>query len=175
MPLPDEGSSLASLGSGEGADRFFADSTPTLGSPNEVASFETFGFGCVAGAAIPKIGIAAGDLPWLAESFTLTFSSLPLPPAAPYGILGFSDSVFGPVQLPQDLGFVGFPGCTQWVSLDFCSPLVNQGGSATWTIPVPANVPTLVGAEFFAQGVVLFGVGDAAVSDAARAVFGGQR
>jgi hypothetical protein len=176
LALPLEGSSsLARFGSGTGPDAFYVDSTPTLGSPNEPASFEIFGAGCLADAAIPEIRNAFGALPWLAESFSLELSSLP-PAGIPFGILGDSDTMLGDAPLPLDLGILGFPGCHLWVSADvFSPPLANLGGTATWTFDIPGNLPSLVGKEYFFQGVVFFGAGDAAVTNACGVVVGGPR
>ena len=123
--------------------------------------------------SVPVLNIAQGELPWVAESFTLKFSDLPPPPAIPFGVLGLSNTTWGPFNLPQDLGPFGFPGCTQFVSVDHSQPLVNTAGTASWTIPIPLDT-SLSGLEFFSQGVVLFGL-QGAVSNAARGVLGGLR
>ena len=174
VELGREGSSAAWFGVGEGPTAFFIDRSPTLGAANQPASFSTFGIGCPAGAAVPAMNITSGRLPWLNESFTLRFSNLPPPPALPFGILGFSESVWGPFTLPQDLAVFGFPGCTQFASVDFSQPLVNNGGTASWTIAVPPDL-SLIDLEFFNQGVVLFGAGQGAVSNASRGRLGGPR
>ena len=62
---------------------------------------------------------------------------------------------------------------TQFVSVDHSQPLLNVGGTASWTIPIPLD-SSLSGLEFFSQGVVLFGF-QAAVSNATRGVLGGLR
>ena len=172
LPVPAEGSSIASLGNGAGLDKFFVDSSPTLGNANEVAQFEVFGVGCQAMGSVPVLNIASGQLPWVAESFTLQLSGLP-PAAIPFGVLGLSNTVWGPFNLPQDLGNFGFPGCTQFVSIDHSQPLANNAGTASWTIPVPLD-PSLSGLEFFSQGVVLSGF-QGSVSNAVRGVLGGVR
>ena len=67
--------------------------------------------------------------------------------------------------------------CTQYVSLDAVSlPLVNMGGTATWSIPVPRD-PILVGLPFYVQGVVIdFGVnpGNAITTNAGEGVIGAR-
>ncbi len=68
-------------------------------------------------------------------------------------LLGTSNTAVGPFFLPFDLTAIGMSGCTLYTSLDLTVPMVNQGGSATWTLPVP-NVPALAGAKFYDQAVV---------------------
>lgn len=86
---------------------------------------------------------------------------------------GLSNTVWGPFNLPQDLGGFGFPGCTQLVSIDHSQPLANNAGTASWTILVPLDL-SLSGLEFFSQGVVLSGF-QGSVSNAVRGVLGGLR
>ena len=55
---------------------------------------------------------------------------------------------------PQDLGFIGIPGCTQYVSLDASVRLPPDTGMNTWGIPIP-NDQSLKHLKFFLQGVVI--------------------
>ena len=89
--------------------------------------------------------------------------------------MGFSKTSWGGIPLPYDLSNLGFWNCTQFISLDFTIALVNNGGVATWAIPVPNN-PSLIGLSFYVQGVVIdFGVnpGNAINTNAAEGVIGG--
>ncbi len=136
------------------------------------ASFSTFGTGCTANAVVPVLETT--DLPWLNEPFTINFTQLPASPAMPFVVLGFSDSTWGPLPLPQDLGLFGFPGCTQYVSVDYSQPLANTAGTATWAIDIPLDL-SLPGVVFFNQGIVIYGAGQAAVTNASRGEVGGLR
>ena len=73
---------------------------------------------------------------------------------APFGIMGLSDAAWGALSLPADLGPVGMPGCSAFVSVDDIQPLVNTFGNARWQIGIP-YVPNLVGADFYLQGLVV--------------------
>ena len=53
-----------------------------------------------------------------------------------------------------DLTVLGMTNCTLYTSVEVAIPLLNVGGSAAWTIPVPPSW-TLVGASFLQQGLVL--------------------
>ena len=71
-----------------------------------------------------------------------------------FGIVGLSKIDWAGIALPQDLGFLGSPGCTQYVSIDASVLLPPDNGLATWDIPIP-NHQSLEGLEFFLQGVVV--------------------
>jgi hypothetical protein len=63
-------------------------------------------------------------------------------------------------------------GCTLYVDLAISIPLVNQGGTASWTIQVPA-MPSLQGFVFYTQGVILDqAAGSGVVTNAAEGVIG---
>ncbi|MEM7204331.1 MAG: M28 family peptidase [Planctomycetota bacterium] len=140
----------------------------TLGTIAELAgtsftpTFVPYGAGCPGTAGTPVLDAAAGALPLVGESFVLELTSLPGAVSnLPFGILGASDISFGGIPLPLSLAPVGMPGCFLYASLDAVVPLVNAGGSATWTIPLPL-LPSLIGGHFFTQGLVVdFGVNPA--------------
>ena len=95
---------------------------------------------------------------------------------SPFGIVGFSKTMWEGFTLPQNLGIFGFLGCTQYVAADFSFPLTNMGGSATWDIEIPSN-PNLIGMPFYTQGVVIdFGAnpGNAIVTNAGEGVLGAR-
>ena len=140
------------------------------------ASFSVFGNGCSGSVGTPELAIASGHLPLIGETFNIQLSGMPTSVVnVPFGVLGFSKTQWGGIPLPYDLSNLGFWNCTQFVSLDFSIGLVNNGGVATWAIPVPNN-PNLIGLTFYVQGVVIdFGVnpGNAIVTNAAEGVIGG--
>ena len=68
-------------------------------------------------------------------------------------MLGFSRETWGSIPLPRTLWMEGFPGCTQYVSIDAHEFVANVGGTATWDIFVP-NGMDLAGLEFFVQAIV---------------------
>jgi hypothetical protein len=58
------------------------------------------------------------------------------------------------VVMQLDLGAMGMPGCTLYVSGDALLSLLNWGGQAAWAITVPLS-PSLRGLRFFNQVAVL--------------------
>ena len=72
---------------------------------------------------------------------------------AAFGLLGFSDTVWGGVPLPVDLGFLGSPGCILRVSPEFgFSLFASPSGIATWGLAIPGDT-SLSGLVFFQQGM----------------------
>jgi hypothetical protein len=153
----------------------FADTwikNPTFGAP---ATMTPFGSGCPGSVATPTLGTFAGSLPWIGGNWIVQLQSLPpLIFNAPFGIFGLSNTNWSSLPLPLDLGIVGMPGCNAYVSVDDVAALVNNFGTARWTIPVPNNAG-LVGMHVYLQGMVVdprvnsFG---AVVSNAADCVIG---
>ena len=132
----------------------------TLGTVAQLAGasiasrVSVFGSGCPGSGGTPTLAAAAGQLPWTGETFTVELSSLPPSPAnTPLGLLGASKTSWGPFSLPLSLGSIGMPGCSFFVSAQLAFTLINAGGVATWTIPIP-NTSSLVGAHFYMQGLV---------------------
>ncbi len=119
------------------------------------AAHEVFGVGCVGSGGVPRLDAAAGQAPRLGTSFTVDLSSLGTGLlVTPFGTLGASRSTYLGLALPLDLGVLRAPGCQLLVSMDVVSPLMNVGGGATWTIPIP-NVPALSGAALHQQALVV--------------------
>ncbi len=67
---------------------------------------------------------------------------------------GFSDTQWGNLQLPFDLGLIGMPGCFLYTPPTIPTGLANNQGAATWQLPVPNDTAHL-GLRFFNQGFVL--------------------
>lgn len=128
------------------------------------AAYERFGIGCPGSVGTPSLDAPLHSLPWIDDTLTMQLSSLP-PSGTVFGVFGVSETAWGSVALPNPLGVVGMFGCTQFVSLDFVIPLVNNGGNARWDLEIP-NRSHLLGARFFVQGVV----GDSSVNPAGLTV-----
>ena len=130
---------------------------PEVAPPFELAqtaTTEPFGTGCSSSAGIPLLAAAPGSLPLLNDTFTVQMTSLPtLALHQTFGIVGLSKTIWAGFTLPQDLGFIGIPGCTQYVSVDASVLLPPDTGTATWDIPIP-NDQSLNGLVFYLQGVV---------------------
>lgn len=95
---------------------------------------------------------------------SLTLSNLPIALASfPVAAIGFSDQAFAGGSLPSPLDWLGAPGCVLLVSIDQEVALTNQSGTATWDIPIPAQL-SLVGLHAYLQGgVVAPGINPAAL------------
>ena len=118
------------------------------------ATTEPFGTGCPSSAGIPMLAAAPGSLPFINNTFTVELTSLPTTTNhQTFVVVGLSKTTWAGFTLPQDLGFVGIPGCTQYVSIDASVLLPTDSGMNTWDIPIP-NDQSLDGLVFFLQGVV---------------------
>ncbi len=133
----------------------------TLGTVAELAEasiasrFTTFGSGCAGSAGTPALAAAGGQGPWIGETFAVALSSLPPSPAnVPFGVIGTSNTTWGPLPLPVSLAVLGMPTCDLLVTPDLIVPLVNAGGTATWAIAIPAD-PALVGGIIYLQAYVV--------------------
>lgn len=128
--------------------------------------YVTYGGGCVGSAGTPTLAIAAGQLPSLGSTFDVIASSLPAFAPA-FGVLGNARSSL-------DLTAIGMTGCMLHTNIVVAVPLTSIGGSATWSLLLPAH-PGLLGLSLFQQvliadpGVNPFG---ATMSNAGEAVVG---
>ena len=116
------------------------------------ASYTAFGQGCLGSAGTPSLAVASGR-PLLGTTMTLTGNHLP-PAQLTVLLFGLSRTAWNGVALPLDLGAMGMPGCTLYVSGDALLSLLNWGGQAAWAITVPLS-PSLRGLRFFNQVAVL--------------------
>jgi hypothetical protein len=119
-----------------------------------MATVSTFGEWCAGTSGSPGMAAAPGQRPWVGSLFRVALSSLPDRALnVTIALLGFSNSVDGPISLPRDLTPLGLYHCTQYVSIDFHQALVINGRSALWNLQVP-NDPDLNGLTFYLQGLV---------------------
>jgi len=115
--------------------------------------YGSYGTGCAGTAGTPALAAAPGSLPQLGSSFQIMVSNMPTTGA---GLVttGFSDSAYGSVPLPLDLGLFGAPGCTVLTSPDARNLVLSSGGVAGLTLPIP-NTTSLAGIGFFNQALVI--------------------
>jgi hypothetical protein len=117
------------------------------------AAFATSGSGCVSSGGTPFIELEAGQLPWTGETFALRANNLPA--AGPTVVfIGLSNTTWGAIPLPASLNTLGAPGCSVLASGDVVLPVINQGGTATWSAVIPA-VPALAGITLYNQFLAL--------------------
>ena len=120
-----------------------------LASVLPAQSVTSFGSGCAGTVGVPSLDTV--DVPRIGESFEMQISGLPVSSAnTPYGVIGLSKTMWGQIALPHDLSLLGVPGCTLYVSTDAVGALVNNGGTASWSIPIPPR-PLLVGLRIYVQ------------------------
>ena len=135
-----------------------------------LASFTSYGTGCVGSRGIPNLAAQGSSLPRVASTFTASITNLPWTGPA-FLVLGLSDTSYSGTPLPIDLGFLGAPTCSLRSSIDDIQGLVNVLGSATWSW----TVPPIAGASFFLQVLPLDPGQNAlglTVSNACRGVIG---
>jgi hypothetical protein len=114
------------------------------------AATGTFAKGCAGSQPISALTAAAR--PSLGSTFTVTANNLPFNTGIMALGLSRTSSVFGP--LPLDLSGFGAPGCTASVSSDATAVFSGTGGTATWTLALPAT-PSLAGIVFYNQAYVV--------------------
>lgn len=148
-PIP-AASSIAYDGTGDSADDWYIDATPTLGGPNDVGDAYLFGIGCPGTAGVPVLQKAPGSRPFVGSTFDMRVAPLPVA-ALPFalGLLGVT-----PFPLPVDLTIIGMPGCLAYASQDLILPAALGPGFATISLSIPAAT-ALVGSVFYIQAAVL--------------------
>jgi hypothetical protein len=97
---------------------------------------------------VPRLSTT--DLPWLDDAFQVVVDRLPAGGGSVFMATGFSNTQWGVLPLPFDLGVFGFTGCRLFVEPFVTYPIVNVGGSALWTLNLP-NQPAFLGSRFFNQ------------------------
>ncbi len=125
-------------------------------SPGLAASMTPIGTSCSAGTWTPALDATSGSLPQLGTTCALRVTNLPTtPPPFVVGLVGLDNTQFLGLPLPADLGWLGMPGCTQYLAPlpDFVYLLTSTGGSAVWNLPIPAS-HLFLGVEFFVQAFV---------------------
>lgn len=120
--------------------------------PVPLATFAALGAGCAQGPA-PRLDRAANSLPHLGSSFTVQVTDLPAAPGALYLAYGFGFQSFQGRALPQELGWLGLPGCLLWIEPAGLGALVvHAGNTASHSIALPP-APALAGTRFLLQAL----------------------
>ena len=113
----------------------------------------TFGSPCT-GSSGRRPSIRATGRAALGASFEVRLSGA-LPSSSAFLLLGFSNSNANGLPLPFDLGLIGAPGCTQYVSLDIgIAYATDATGRARAPLPVPSD-PALAGNSIYLQWIDL--------------------
>ena len=120
------------------------------------ATFSPFGNGCPGSAGTPTLSRVANGLPSIGTTSQLRLAGLSQSFHVAIFVIGFSTSLnsgpLGSYALPLDLGALGIPGCTQYVSDDFTTFVLAVAGQADWPLTVPHDTG-LLGLELHVQGL----------------------
>lgn len=120
--------------------------------PIPLATFAALGAGCAQGP-VPRLDRAANSLPHLGSSFAVQVTDLPAAPGALYLAYGFGFQSFQGRALPQELGWLGLPGCLLWIEPAGLGALVvHAGNTASHSIALPPD-PALAGTRFLLQAL----------------------
>lgn len=115
----------------------------------QLASVATFGSGCAGTFGTPAVS-TLGSVPVMSSTYTIQVSGMPWNSPA-FMCLGWSNTSYGGAALPANLGFIGAPTCSLFVSIEALSLVPNILGVGIWQI----QVPSIVGARFYNQAAVL--------------------
>ena len=143
--------------------------------PQIPASFAVFGSGCAGPAGVPALSALPLSAPRVGNSLVMQLTQLPNSPLnLPFGLLGLSNTSWAGVPLPASLGQFGLTGCQAWISPDASYSLVNNNGTASWTLQIPF-LQLLLGVDIYLQSAVLvpgWNPAGIVVSNAAHGVIG---
>ena len=116
------------------------------------AGFTALGQGCTGSFGVPQLAIEPAGYPWLGDTALAQVRNLGLSPSQhlPFGLLGDSNSRLGTIPLPLDLTSLGMPGCSLCTNALLTFPLVNRGGNALWSMPIPFDL-ALAGLSLYPQ------------------------
>jgi len=124
--------------------------------PPPAPTFQVFGVGCAGSNGTPNIAAAPGSLPRIGQQFTVRLTSIPVTGffviAIP--IIGFDATFSGGNPLPRDLGFLGMPGCTQYLDPSQTAFLFTPSGTLDWIIAIP-YLPAFIGVPLYLQAGVV--------------------
>jgi hypothetical protein len=114
----------------------------------------SFGEGCAGRGGVLQLDDETEQNPIIGGPLSVEISNLPPNQfAAAFLLFGVSNTEWGGIPLPVDLGIIGMPGCGLQVSIDFVVPVAITGNVAPWTVQIPAN-EDLVNGTFYLQGLV---------------------
>ena len=79
-------------------------------------------------------------------------------PTGPFALaflaFGFSDTIYGGLAPPFDMGPLGAPGCVLLAAPEQAIGLTSQSGFASYVLLIP-NDTGLIGSHFYVQGWIL--------------------
>lgn len=143
-PLRNSGVTVFFGGSGPGG---VSDATWEYDGP-DTALFKPFGPGCAGSNGAPAL--QAGSLPQIGTVFTVNAVNLPVTATSCLLFTGISNTFWGPLPLPWDVGgLLGPCRLEVAITVDPATLPVNAG-SATVSAPLP-NATPLIGVQLYLQ------------------------
>ena len=121
--------------------------------PTTPATYAQSGAGCAGSRGVPVLDAVPGSRPWIGTGFSVDVTNVPAS-GMTLLLLGHSNTRWGSLGLPFDLGVAGMPGCLLASSGDLVIALANASGSARWNTTLCA-CPELLGGRFYNQALVL--------------------
>ena len=115
-----------------------------------VASYSTFGSGCLGSRGVPHISAQGTSMPRVGSTFTLQANNLPWT-GATFLFLGLSNTAYSGTPLPFNLATMGAPNCSVLCSGDQLQVMSTVLGSGAWSW----QVPPLPGLTFYNQAFAL--------------------
>lgn len=134
-----------------GGDQLMANALEFVGGG---AVFAPYGAGCAGALGVPVLDAAPGSRPILGTTYQLEVRNAPVGVA--FVVMGFSNTMSGPVPLPLDLGAVGMPGCSLLTNALAVQFAAGGATTATWSLTLP-NTASLQGTVFYNQGFPIDG------------------
>ncbi len=113
-------------------------------------SFTTFGGGCAGSRGVPFLSVPWGTVPIAGRPLSVQINNIPLTGFA-WMFLGLSNTTYGALPLPLNLGLIGMTNCILYVSGDSVFPVTNVIGTGLWTLTLPSFT---TGITFYNQGIV---------------------
>jgi hypothetical protein len=140
---------VPALPAGQGYSAIAAGTGFVVACSGAVSSYTTFATGCA--GTRPATRLVPEQTPRIRLKFTVRLFDLPMNVALMMTGWSTTTSPFGP--LPLDLGALGMPGCTGYVSPDLVDFVTGTGNQATWRLRIP-NDAAFIGAQFHQQALV---------------------
>jgi len=120
----------------------------------DVGGYGFLGTGCPGSAGTSAITAVPGTGPRIGSTLQLDVTGMPPAGGVAVLVLGFSTTSWNGTPLPVGLAPFGMPGCFGRIEPFDTFLLLNNAGSAQWSLPIPV-VSAYIGDVFYNQVLVL--------------------